>query len=326
MNTALRLSAFGASLAAVFAAAYGVGSATGPVDDADPGPAEHAAHTPDPGPSAVPAEAGTPGGLQVAERGYTLALRERTHPTGRAEPFRFTITGPRGTTLNDYKRVHGKELHLIVARRDLSGFQHIHPTRDAAGTWSVPLKLRDPGEYRVFADFTPAGDKRGGLTLGADLAAAGDYRPRKLPAPERTAEVDGYTVTLRGALRSGASDKLTLSVARNGKPVTNLQPYLGAYGHLVALRSGDLAYLHVHPDAEASEPETEAGPEVAFHVEAPSSGTYRLYLDFKHEGKVRTAEFTVTAGKPAAAGKDPAPAQSPRGEDDGDGHGDHGGH
>ena len=62
--------------------------------------------------------------------------------------------------------------------------------------------------------------------------------------------VGDYTVTLDGDVKAGGDSKLTLTVAKDGKPVTDLQPYLAAYGHLVALRDGDLAYLHVHPEGE----------------------------------------------------------------------------
>ena len=81
-------------------------------------------------------------------------------------------------------------------------------------------------------------------------------------------------------------------MSRGGTPVTDLQPYLAAYGHLVALRQGDLAYLHVHPDGAPGDGRTEPGPAIVFHTTAPSDGTYRLFLDFKHGGVVRTAEFT----------------------------------
>jgi hypothetical protein len=83
---------------------------------------------------------------------------------------------------------------------------------------------------------------------------------------------------------------VTLNVTRNGAEVTDLQPYLGAYGHLVAIRTDDLAYLHVHPE------EGEPGPEIAFHAEFDETGRYRLFLDFKHRGRVHTADFTISTG------------------------------
>ncbi len=80
-------------------------------------------------------------------------------------------------------------------------------------------------------------------------------RPPRTSARRR---VDGYTVSLKGDLAPGADSALTLSVSRGGKPVTDLDPYLGAFGHLVALRTGDLAYLHVHPEGHPGDGTTTA--------------------------------------------------------------------
>jgi hypothetical protein len=122
------------------------------------------------------------------------------------------------------------------------------------------------------------------------VPVAGDYQPQPLPVPASTATVDDYTVTVRGDLVAGRTSRLTLSVAKAGVPVTDLQPYLGAYGHLVALRAGDLGYLHVHPQRTDT-----AGPGIVFDTEVPTAGAYRLFLDFRHAGVVRTAAFSATA-------------------------------
>ncbi|MEV7023340.1 hypothetical protein [Kitasatospora sp. NPDC093558] len=298
MNTALKIAVFTTSLATAFGLAYGVGHATGSGSGTAAKPAAghsshsgHEGHDDGGGP--------LPGGLQISDRGYTLSLDNAFTTAGAPTDLRFRILGADGRPVTDYQAQHEKELHLIVAPRDLSTFQHLHPTRAADGTWSARTDLPAAGEYRVLADFTPAGVTEG-LTLGADLHAAGDLRPAPLPDTGRTVTVDGYTVTLDGDLTPGRPGRLTLSVSRDGRPVTDLQPYLGAYGHLVALRAGDLAYLHVHP--ENVHPESTApGPEIAFDATAPSVGSYRLFLDFKHQDTVHTAAFTVTAGEAAAA-------------------------
>ncbi|WP_052850909.1 hypothetical protein [Streptomyces avicenniae] len=310
MNTAAKVGSFTAGLGLAFGAAFGIGGAVGPIGS-DPAPA-HDDHggSADDTPGDTPrneddmdhgAHAGgstptTPGGLQISERGYTLVPPARTAAPGEETDLRFRVLGPDGAPLTEYTPTHERDLHLIVARRDLSGFQHVHPTLGADGTWSVPLTFPEAGDYRMFADFAPAGDDAGPLTLGADLPVAGAYAPQPLPEAARTATVDGYTVTLDGSLAAGAESALTLSVSRDGEPVTDLEPYLGAYGHLVALREGDLAYLHVHPQGEPGDGETPAGPGITFHTQAPSDGAYRLYLDFQHGGTVRTAAFTVVAG------------------------------
>lgn len=296
MHAGLRITAFAAGLAATFGTAYGVGRGVGPVMD-DPAPARHASHSE--APSAPEGggghEAEPPGGLQMSQGGYSLDLRTQSVTAGHRGDLRFVIRDSSGRAVTAYQREHDKELHLIVASRDLVTFRHLHPTRAADGTWSIPVELPRAGDYRLFADFTPATRNAENLTLGADLAASGPYEPKKLPAPNRTATTDGYEVALDGALRPGRPSELRLKVSRHGRPVTDLQPYLGAYGHLVALRSGDLAYLHVHPNGEPGDGRTPSGPDISFTATAPSSGTYRLFLDFRHEGEVRTAAFTVVS-------------------------------
>jgi hypothetical protein len=143
--------------------------------------------------------------------------------------------------------------------------------------------------------------------LGANLHVAGRYDPQPLPPASQTAEVDDYTVTLRGTPKANEASMLTLSVSRAGKPVDDLQPYLGAYGHLVAVRAPDLAYLHVHPMSEAQGDTEASGPEIGFHTTFPSTGFYRLFLDFQHGDVVRTAAFTVNVSE-AASTTAPAPA------------------
>ncbi|WP_055715860.1 hypothetical protein [Streptomyces torulosus] len=326
MNTGLRITAFAAALAATFGTAYGVGKGVEPVV-ADSPPPRHDSHgRTSPGPDEGGGHTGrheTPpaGGLQISEGGYTLDLRTTAVTAGKRADLRFVIRDDDGRAVTAYQREHDKELHLIVASRDLVTYRHLHPTRAADGTWSTPVDLPRAGGYRVFADFTPAAKGAQNLTLGADLAAAGAYEPQRLPKPDATAEVDGYEVELDGRLRPGAASELKLTVSRDGRPVTDLQPYLGAYGHLVALRSGDLAYLHVHPNGEPGDGVTEPGPGISFTATAPSAGTYRLFLDFKHEGTVRTAAFTVRAGGPAAPAAPEEPNDADGTHDTSTGHG-----
>lgn len=233
-----------------------------------------------------------PGGLLVSEHGYTLDLAAPILSSG-TQTVTFRIIGPNGHALTEFKPAHQKELHFIAIRRDTTGFQHVHPVRDHSGTWSVDVDLT-PGVWRLFADFHPAGHGEP-LTLGIDASVAGEYEPQPLPAITQITQVGDYTVTLKGGLRPGEASEITFSVHRNGKPVRDLQPYLGAFGHLVALRAGDLAYLHVHPEGEPGDGTTAPGPDISFMATAPSAGSYRLHLDFQHEDIVRTAQFTVAA-------------------------------
>lgn len=290
----LRVVGFLAGLVAIFAVALGVGSAVGPVaapvaDDMADHVEETDAHGA--GHSSASAEE-IPGGLMVAQDGYEFHLLTPLVEPGRNVPVLFRIDGPDGHPVTTYDVEHGKRLHLIAVRRDFSGFQHVHPRLGKGGVWSARLDLT-PGEWRLFADFNPTGGV--GMTLGTDLTVGGAYHPAGPPAPTRTVRVDGYAVTLSGDLTPGTDSTLTLSVSRNGRPVTDLQPYLEAYGHLVALREGDLAYLHVHPEGAPGDDTTQPGPEIVFEAAVPSVGKYRLFLDFRHADAVHTAEFALAA-------------------------------
>jgi hypothetical protein len=304
MNVAVRLTGFAVGLAAVFAAGLGLGAVVGGSTSASAG-------------SSKEAEVNGPADSQG---GYTLVPEATAFEPGATRDFRFRIVGPDGAVVHDFRVQHEKELHLIVVSVDLAWYAHVHPVRDAEGTWAIPLQVPSPGPYRAFADFAVAGGPA--LVLAVELDAAGEAHPQPLPPPAPTARVDGYEVTLAGAPAGPGEGQVILTVSRDGQPVTDLEPYLGAYGHLVALRAGDLAYLHVHPDGQPGDGSTRPGPEVRFGAHLPSAGDYRLFFDFQHQGVVRTAAFTLSV---PSGGSAPGPT-TPPGGGPGGGHGGHGDH
>jgi hypothetical protein len=294
MTPGTKLAAYGAALAVVFTGALGLGAVAGPIGD-DDGDDAHTVHDTEPG--AVVAE--LPGGLQASADGYTLDLLTRSLPAGAPATLRFRILDATGVAVVAFDELHERQLHLIVIDRQLDVFQHVHPTRADDGTWSIDLAL-DPGTYRLFTDIAPTARGRS-LTLGTDLVVPGDVSVAPPADPSTVSHVDGYEVTLTGDLVDGQTSDVALTISRDGTPVTDLDPYLGAYGHLVAIRAGDLAYLHVHPTGEPGDGHTAAGPDVGFGVAVPGPGTYRLFLDFRHDGVVRTADFTVVVPPGGAA-------------------------
>jgi hypothetical protein len=273
MNPSRKLAAYAAALAVVLGASVVAGGAIDPTGLANAEPTEEHGGMP---------EGMTLPGLASADDGLRLVADSDTLQLGIETPYRFRIVDEDGP-VTDFEIEHTKPMHLIVVRRDFVGFQHLHPEMRDDGTWETPVDLEDAGTYRVFADFVIDGDKH---TLGTDLFVAGGQVPRPLPAVDHIADAaDGYTVELAGAPVTGAESELEFVVRHDGDIVTDLPEYLGARGHLVALRDGDLAYLHVHAD-EAR---------LSFEADFPTAGAYRLFLQFQHGGEVRTAAFTVDA-------------------------------
>lgn len=295
-----RLAAFAALLVAVFAGAALLGGAVDPEgtsadaghndqpaavatghgadDGADDGAGEDASH-------GAGEEAGAHGGgttdaalpgLAVAAGGLRLVVERPVQPRDADAALRFRLVDEHGEDVRDLDVAHEKRLHLIVVRRDVRHFQHLHPEQAADGSWTATADLSEAGTYRVFTDVTRDGVQQ---TLGTDVHVPGAYAPRAVPAPSTEVRDDrGLTVRLR---RDGA--RVSFDVLRDGEVIDDeLQPYLGAKGHLVTLRLGDLAYLHTHPE----------GDELAFETELPSAGQYRLWVQFQLDGTIHTAAFT----------------------------------
>lgn len=315
MSTPARLATFLAGLAIVFAVAFVAGRALVPEDTVADWTRQANESTEEHGESgghgasqdhgqASPEDAHV-NGLSIEQEGYRLTPVSAPGEAGETGQLSFRVLDPDGSPLTGYETNHEKDLHLIVVRSDGAGFRHVHPKLDReTGFWSLPWEWTEGGTYRVFTDFVPTGATEP-LTLSRSVEVGGDFEP-VVPALSRKDEVNGFAVTLAGDLKPEESRDLTATITRNGEPVTDLQPYLGAFGHLVALREGDLAYLHVHAGDEHeggtgdgsdahSHGQPTAGPEIGFRTEAPTPGRYLMYLDFKVAGEVHTAEFVLEA-------------------------------
>ena len=293
----MRAGAFALALVVVFAAALLAGDAIGPAPADDRDPAAHADAAPDHEGSGstqgghggvAHGEAAAPHGLATADGGLRLVVASPELARGRTQRLRFRVVDAHDRPLRSFELGHERRMHAIVVRRDLTGFQHVHPHMGQDGTWSVPLRLDAPGSYRLYADFRHAGEAR---TLASDLRVDGAANLVPLPAPAARAASDGGDAVLldAGRPRAGHERTLRFAVERDGEPVA-LAPYLGAAGHLVALREGDLAFLHVHPEEGKR-----ADGRAAFAATFPSAGRYRLFLQYRVAPvlPVRTAAFTL---------------------------------
>lgn len=250
---------------------------------------------------------GGPGaGLKAEAGGYRLVPVTGAVAAGRPYTFRFRIDGPGadgeedadggtgGRTVTAFVRDQSELMHTYVIRSDHTGFQHVHPTMDADGVWSVPLDSPDPGWWRLYGSFVPKESGKG-VVLSVPYQVPGDATLAAMPEPSRTTTTDGYTLTAGGApLRAGRTGTLTMTIARDGEPVTALQPYLESYAHVSAFHEGDGAFAHLHPTGTAEEGRG-GGPELRFHVRLPDPGRWRLFVQFRTGGTLHTAAMTLRA-------------------------------
>ncbi|WP_432167927.1 hypothetical protein [Streptomyces sp. bgisy031] len=235
-------------------------------------------------------------GLSDSKDGYRLTSKDTALAAGKQAPYRFTVTGPDGKPVTAFAVDQTKRMHFYAIRSDLSGFQHIHPAMAADGTWTADLASLAPGSWRVFASFTPDGGAGKGtaFVLSRVVSVPGTGTKTPLPAAAKTAEVDGYTVTVNGAPMAGMAHPMTVTITKDGKPVTGLEPYLDTYAHLTAFHEGDTAFAHLHPTTKVNG--DHGGPELSFNAELPTSGNWRLFLQFQTGGTLHTAALTLNVG------------------------------
>jgi hypothetical protein len=294
MGTAARLGGFVVALALVFGGAWWAGTfMPGVLVPPPTGTDEHAEGLY----SGAVLDIGT-AGLVSTSAGYTLVPRDLTaFAPGKPGELAFVVIGPDGLPVTAFDTIDERQLDLVVVGRDGGGFQHPHPTIGPDGVWRVPLTLPAAGVYRAYADFVPTGGPA--LVLGIDLFVPGRFLPAESP-PSRTAHVDGYDVRLDADLAAGGTSEVFVAIDRGRLPVTDIEPYLGALGHLVVLRQSDGAYLRTAPMAPDATPVEAAahrtGTGIAFTVQVPAAGGHRLFLEFQHGGVVHRAEFTVRTG------------------------------
>ncbi|MEU1312763.1 hypothetical protein ABZ419_28265 [Streptomyces cinnamoneus] len=231
-------------------------------------------------------------GLADAKDGYKLTSTATELPAGKETAYKFQVAGPDGKPVTAFAVDQTKRMHFYAVRSDLTGFQHLHPSM-ADGTWTADLAALEPGTWRTYASFTPdSGPGKGkGFVLSRTVTVPGDAKKTSLPEAASSTEVDGYTVTVKGVLMAGMAHPATVSISKDGKPVTELQPYLDTYAHLTAFHEGDQAFAHLHPETEAKG--DNGGPDLSFQAMLPKPGNWRMFLQFQTGGKLHTAALTL---------------------------------
>jgi Cu+-exporting ATPase len=212
-----------------------------------------------------------------------------------------------GRWVDDIGRSHEEWIHLIVTRHDLGTFAHVHPQPTGRpGEFAVPVTFPTAGRYDLHAEFRRKGQMSDVLATARAVVADANATPDE-PVREsgRVQVVDGVRVELTGEAEAGHRSRLTyrFSDARTGAPVTTLQPYLAAAGHIVVMPADGHGFAHEHAEAEDADgnpvfalPTQTFGPDLDVHAAFPRPGLYRLWGQFRFaDGTVVTTQFTVLA-------------------------------
>jgi len=265
-------------------------------------------------------------------RDYQLDFRTFPAVVRSGQPFtmQFKMFHPgTGEQIKKFEVVHEKEFHLFVISQDMESFQHIHPVEQPNGTWTLDVTLPKAGYYKVLSDFMPTGGApqflaRPLVTAGysGDLAADSahlvpDTTPAKHTVDDITASVSYDPQVCIVGLYCHLNFHLTDTAT--SRPITDLQTYLGAFGHTLIMSEDMIQYVHSHPLDILAQPDDDggppvflippdadlekirAGPDVTFEGLMPKPGSYRAWTQFRRGDKLHTFAFTFTAVAPARA-------------------------
>jgi hypothetical protein len=265
---------------------------------------------------------------------------------GKPADLTIKLTDPRGRPVSALETVHEHPLHAVIVSGDLSFFAHEHPEPVAGKPGEFTLKgltLPAGGRYAIFADFTPAGrasvQGKGGRQPRFEFKVPGEP-PATAALVEDYDKIDKvgpYEVRVRcngDRFYAGRDSFLRYGIDLNGKPVIDLEPLMGERGHLIAVSADLETYIHAHPlDFSVSPSAVPTGPhaghdhadaalvakarevmfgngtpsDTVYHAVFPRPGLYKVFVQFKHAGKVWTSSVVVDA-QPGGEGPGAAPA------------------
>jgi hypothetical protein len=233
------------------------------------------------------------GGDEHAGHG-TATLMIQTDPSsvesGKPAKLKLMIHDTSGAMVKNFDIVHEEKVHLIIVRDGLDQFAHLHPAVDAAGNLSITHTFPTGGIYRLYADHQPTGGKQ--ATAMGELKVAGETPNAPALTPDVPGKVKGNGLDAQVTLTnvkpgSEATVRFELTDAA-GKPIPDLQPYMGAMGHLVVLSSDGKQYVHAHPADDKL-----AKNVVAFQAHFTKSGLYKGWGQFRWKDEVRVIPFVV---------------------------------
>lgn len=220
---------------------------------------------------------------------------------------RFVILDPKtGARVTRLNIVHEKPFHLFVVSEDLAHYDHVHPVLQEDGSLLVETVFPAAGKYHVYCDFFPIGGMP--QVVRKSLTTAG-YRRTRRSSPKRLVpdtilrkSVDGIRFELSvvpSPLAAGLPAVLMYHLVdeTTGKPVMDLEPYLGAWGHTLILSEDAGEFLHSHPTAMIPDTAVRKAlthdADVSFNARFRRPGHYRIWSQFQRRGKVTTVTFTL---------------------------------
>ncbi len=212
-------------------------------------------------------------------------------PSARPIALEFRVADPEtGAPVKHFEIVHEKLFHLFIVSQDLAYFAHLHPEFDGE-VFRLNTVLPKPGTYRLLADFYPTGGTP--QLAPKTITTAGYTTPLEAAIPLLAPDLSpkrGENLTVELKLdppQPIAGQKTMLFVHLS--PADGLEPYIGAWAHLLAVSDDLVDTIHDHPFI------ANGGPDMQFNIFFPREAVYRVWIQFQRKGVVNTVAFTLSA-------------------------------
>lgn len=220
-----------------------------------------------------------------------VALGLDTLKSGQENTLTLKLTDASGgpVPLDKLQEVHTKKVHWLIVDETLGDYHHVHPTAgQEPGTYVASFTPEKAGTYKVWVDVTPVGAAQ--QYIPVELKGE---KPCGAPCVEKTVASEGESgglkanLTFEKPLTAGAADMGKITITdKDGKPITDLEPVMGAFAHVVAFYEDFATVAHVHPMGEEPKSETErGGPDLMFHLEPEKTGFLKIYVQVQRGGK-----------------------------------------
>ena len=224
---------------------------------------------------------------ELAEYPVSVRVTPAAPRPGQRTRLAFTVRHPRtGARVSEFEPVHEKLFHLFIVSQDLGFFLHDHPHLEPNGEFRIEATFPKPAMYRLLSDFYP---RHGTPQLVAStvIVPGGRITPGAslLPdlVPKSAANLRVSVTTQPTQPIAGMKTMLFFTV----DPAAGLEPYLGAWGHMLAASSDLLDMIHGHPFLG------DGGPQIQFNLIFPRPGVHRVWVQFQRLGVVNTASFDI---------------------------------
>lgn len=212
--------------------------------------------------------------VQGRETAFTLTLVKNNTPV----------------TLADLEERHTRKIHLLVVDESMVDYHHLHPVAGGeAGSYTFSFTPNTAHNYMLYADVKPVnGDAQMiPVKLGGASPCDKDCLDKSASDRATVGDVTGQVVFEGGTVKAGSPvNAEVMLTGTDGKPLADLEPVMGAYGHIVGFYEGFKAVAHMHPmGAEPQKPEDRSASPVKFMLHPDHPGYLKYFVQVRRGGR-----------------------------------------